>query len=156
MPVEPLSEPTSKGQYSLYEMVNKSRQLLAEFETLTGGEQTIATISYKIMDENGNVITRSMPGHISFTPVSLLRAMDKGAKEAYDKFVDAASGKLKKVRRNYSVSMNDSKGKAVVWWHLYNAIPIKISGFDFNMRTEHNYTDFTIDIQPEYIEIVFP
>jgi phage tail-like protein len=156
MPVEPLSEPTPKYQYSLYELVDRSKQLMAIFDQLTGGEQTISTVSYNVIDANGNVTTRYMPGQTSFSPVSLLRSMDEGSREVYAKFVDAVSGKLKSLRKNYSVSMNDSQGKPLVWWHLYNAIPIKISGFDFNMRTENTYTDFIIDLQAEYIEIIFP
>jgi phage tail-like protein len=157
MPVEPLSEPTPKSQYFLYEMIDKtSKKLLAEFDMLTGGEQTISTVSYEVIDEYGNVTTRFMPGQTTFSPVSLLRAIDAGAIDVYAKFTDAIAGKLKDLRRNYSISMNDSKGDPLVWWHLYNAIPIKVSGFDFNMRTESVYTDFTVDIQAEYIEIEFP
>lgn len=155
MPVKALSEPTPKSQYSLYEMLERTPKLLGEFDMLTGGEQVISPISYKVIDPSGNVTTRSMPGQTTFTPISLLRPMDLGAQEVYEKFSDAISGKLKEVRKNYSVSMNDSQGKPVVWWHLYNAVPVKVSGFDFNMKTESVYTDFTIDIQAEFIEIKF-
>ncbi len=157
MPVEPLSEPTPSSQYSLYEMVDKvPNKLLAEFDMLTGGEMTISTVSYNVIDPMGNVTTKYIPGQTSFSPVALLRPVDLGAAEVYAKFADAVAGKVKNLRKNYSISMNDSQGKPVVWWHLYNAIPIKIDGFSFNMKTESVYTDFEIYFQAEFIEIEFP
>lgn len=153
MPVDPLSEPTPSFQYTLYEMIKKSKHYIGGFEILTGGDQVISPVTYDVMDANGGVTTKFMPGQTSFSPVTLTRPMDEGAIDAYNLFADAVSGKLKTLRKNYSISMNDSKGQPVVWWHLLNAIPIKISGFDFNMAKEKAYTDFVIDIQAESIEI---
>jgi len=148
-------EPYSKHQYAVYEVMGEKGSFIGGFDSVTGGEQQIATVSYKVMDANGHVITRYMPGQITYTPISLLRPVDVGSKEIYAKFVDTASGKLKDVRRNYSVSMNDDTGKAAVWWDLINAVPVKISGFDFNEYREAYYTDFTIDLQAEEIIITF-
>jgi hypothetical protein len=64
-------------------------------------------------------------------------------------------GKLKTLRRDYSVSMNDAQANPVVWWHLINAVPTVLDGFMFNMRTENNYTDFEISFQAEDILIEF-
>ena len=153
MPVDPLSEPTGSFQYTLYELVKKSPHFIAGFDSLTGGEQVISTVSYDVIDASGNVTTKFMPGQTSFSPISLLRPIDKGIIDINDKFMDAVSGKLKTLRKNYSISMNDSTGKPVLWWHLFNAIPIKISGFDFNMAKEHSYTDFIVDLQAESIEM---
>jgi phage tail-like protein len=153
MPVDALSEATPSFQYTLYDLINKSPHVIAGFDSLTGGEQEISIVSYDVMDANGGVTTRFMPGQTSFSPVSLVRPIDKGIIDIYSKFKDAVTGKLKTLRRNYSISMNDSQGQAVLWWHLYNAIPIKISGFEFNMKTENSYTDFIVDLQAESIEI---
>lgn len=142
-----------KSQFALYDLTTPG--LLGEFQSLTGGEQTISLISYKTMDASGNVITHYMPGQATFAPIKLLRPMDSYAKEVYMKMKDALEGKLKDLRRDYSVSMNDAQGKPLVYWHLKNALPSAINGFSFNMATESNYTDFEITLQAEVIEIEF-
>lgn len=147
-----LAEPTPSSQYSLYDMIDNS--VLAHFDMLTGGNQVISMVKYNIIDNLGNVTTKFMPGQTTFEPMLLLRAVDVAIDKVYKKFYDAKWGKLKTQRQNYSVSMNDANGGALVWWHLENALPIKISGFDFNMKTESKYTDFEITLQAEYIEIV--
>lgn len=122
---------------------------------LTGGDQVISMVTYNVIDDKGNVTTKVMPGQTTFEPMLLLRAMDVAADEVVQRFEDAVAGKLKTLRRNYSVSMNDANGNALVWWHLYNALPLKVSGFDFNMRTESTYTSFEITLQAEFIDIEF-
>jgi hypothetical protein len=97
-----------------------------------------------------------MPGQTTFAPVVLLRPMDKACEELYKtKFRPSVDGKLKTLRRDYSVSMNDAQANPVVWWHLINAVPTVLDGFMFNMRTENNYTDFEISFQAEDILIEF-
>lgn len=156
MTVQPLSEPTPKAQFALYDILKKvPNKLLAEFDMLTGGDQTISMVSYNVIDALGNVTTKYIPGQTSFDPVVLLKAMDVSSVEMYERFRAAFDGKLKTLRQNYSISLNDSNGKALVWWHLINAIPTKIDGFDFNMRTEAEYTDFEISLQAEEIRIEF-
>jgi len=156
MPVDPLSEPTPVSQFTLYDILDgKPNAVIAEFDTLTGGDQTISLVTYNISDDKGNVTTRFMPGQTTFSPVVLLRAMDMGSIGMYKKLRAAIDGKLKSLRRDYSVSMNDSQGNAVVWWHLKNALPTVLDGFMFNMRTENNYTDFELTIQAEFIEVEF-
>jgi len=157
MTVQPLTEPTPKSQFALYDVVNSvPNRLLAEFDTLTGGDQTISMVTYNVIDLSGNVTTKYMPGQTSFDPIVLLKAMDASSVEMYLRFRDAFWGKLKTLRQNYSVTMNDANGRAVVWWHLFNALPLKIDGFDFNMRTESEYTDFEISFQAEEIQLEFP
>jgi phage tail-like protein len=142
-----------KSQFALYDVSKPG--LLGEFQSLTGGEQTISLVSYKTVDASGNVTTHYMPGQTSFAPVKLLRPMDSYAREVYLKVKDAIDGRLKDIRRDYSVSMNDGQGKPLVYWHLRNAVPSVISGFSFNMTTESSYTDFEITFQAERIEIEF-
>ncbi len=148
-------EPYSKHLYAVYEALGAHGSFVGGFDSVTGGEQSIAAVSYKVMDGNGHVVTRFMPGQVSYTPISLLRPMDQGSIQIYETFVDTVSGKMKKVRKNYSLSMLNDDGLPVVWWDLINAIPVKISGFDFNEVTETYYTDFTIDIQAEEIYVTF-
>lgn len=153
--MSPLKGPVPKSQFALYDLTVPKPGLLGEFQSLTGGEQTISLVAYKTMDASGNVTTHYMPGQTTFAPIKLLRPMDAYAKEVYLKMKDAIEGKLKDVRRDYSVSMNDAQGQPLVYWHLRNAVPSVVSGFSFNMTTESNYTDFEITLQAERIEIEF-
>jgi phage tail-like protein len=146
--------PNPASYYALYEM-GKLDDPLAYFDSLTGGDQTIALVTYNVIDEKGNVTTKFMPGQTTFEPVVLLRAMDQFSKEMKDRFVDSVMGKLKKSRQNYSVLMFDGDANPVVWWHLFNAIPSKIDGFSFNSKTEAYYTDFELTLQAESIAIQF-
>lgn len=146
--------PTPASFYTLLDMGKDDP--LAYFDSLTGGDQTIQMVSYNVFDANtGLVTTRFMPGQTTYAPVVLLRAMDVNSKEMWLRFYDSVTGKLKKVRQNYTVKMFDGDGNALVWWHLLNAIPMKISGFSFNAKTEAYYTDFELTLQAEEIQIVF-
>jgi phage tail-like protein len=146
--------PRSAAYYVLYEM-GKTDDPLAQFDSLTGGDQTISLVTYNVIDGAGNVTTKYMPGQTSFQAVVLLRAMDNLSKEMKDRFVEAVMGKLKPIRKNYSVRWFDGEGESLVWWHLYNAIPTGISGFSFNSKSEAYYTDFELTLQPESIVIQF-
>lgn len=150
----PLDYPTPASQYALYDMVDKDHAMVY-FDKLTGGEQTISMVKYNITDGKGNVTTKFIPGQTSFAPMVLLRAMDKYSESMNDLFMECVAGKLAEVRKNYSVSMNDSQGNALVWWHLFNALPSAISGFNFNAPREAYYTDFEITMQAESIVIEF-
>jgi phage tail-like protein len=146
--------PHPSSYYALYEMGN-SDDPLAYFDSMTGGDQTIALVTYNVMDDKGNVTTKYMPGQTSFQEIVLLRAMDSLSKQMKDLFVETVMGKLKKVRQNYSIRWFDGQGESLVWWHLYNALPTGISGFSFNAPKEAYYTDFELTLQAESIFIQF-
>lgn len=149
------SYPTPASQYALLDMVAGNNPLVY-FDTLTGGDQTIETITYKVRDpQSGLVITKSMPGQTSYKPITLLRALDPTDEDMKKKFMDSVNGLVKKVRTNYTVQMFDGAGTMLVHWNLINAIPVGISGFSFNSKTEAYYTDFELTLQAETIEIVF-
>jgi hypothetical protein len=148
--------PTPNSQYALYEMVkNVPVAFLAHFDSLTGGDQVISMVKYNIIDANGSVTTRYMPGQTTFEAFELLRPMDVVAKEVAALFYDSVAGKLRTLRKNYSISMNDANGNPLVWWHLYNALPTKVSGFSFNEYAEAEYACFELSLLPEAVEIVF-
>ncbi len=148
-------EPTPQCFYQLYEVIQNGRNWLADFDNLTGGEQEISMVKYNVIDPYGNVTTKYMPGQTSFAPVELYRPMDSAAEELWRKFEGAVAGKRK--RKNYSISMNDHRngGVPLVWWHLENALPIKIGGFEFNQYLNINYELFQISLQAEFITIEF-
>lgn len=153
---------TGNAYYALYDVLYENDSapadtyLVSNFAALTGGEMTVSEISYTMIYENNNeVINRAIPGYVSYTPVSLLRAMDSGAEFLYSKFKDSVEGKLFKLRKNYSIAMIDGAGKPQVYWNLYDAIPIKIDGFSFNQHMNINYTDFQLTIHVERIEVIF-
>jgi len=125
------------------------------FDSLTGGDQKISMVQYNVSDAIGNVTTKFMPGQTSFDPVTLLRAMDLYSKDMNIMFQQSIAGMLKTVRRNFSIYMFDWNGVPLVWWHLIDAVPLSISGFSFNDKTENSYTDFEITLQAESIYIEF-
>ena len=149
------SYPTPASQYALLDMVGNNNPLIY-FDSLTGGDQTIETITYKVRDpQSGLVITKLMPGQTTYAPITLLRALDPDDEEMKLKFMDSVNGLVKKVRANYTVQMFDGTGTMLVHWNLIKAIPTGISGFSFNATTEASYTSFELTLQAESIEIVF-
>ena len=147
-------KPTAISFYAVYDMVD-GNDPLAYFDKLTGGEQQISMVSYNVMDDKGNVTTKYIPGQTSFAPVTLSRPTDKYDEGIYDRFAQSVAGLLVGVRKNYSISMNDEKGNALVWWHLINAVPSVLGGFGFNSFTGAASTSFKITFQAESIEVEF-
>jgi len=158
MPEDELWQVTPQSSFGLYDVISPapSNAYLASFDAVTGGDQTISMVTFNIIDSLGNVTTRVMPGQTTFAPVALLRPVDISSKKLYDLLLESIAGKCR--RKNYSISMNDAQGNAVVWWDLINAIPIKVDGFSFNGKIAGagagvNYTDFEISFQAEIIMI---
>jgi phage tail-like protein len=136
-------------------MVGNNNPLIY-FDSLTGGDQKIETINYKVRDsQSGLVITKTMPGQTTYAPITLLRALDPDDEEMKKKFMDTVHGLVKKVRSNYTVQMFDGQGTVLVHWNLIHTIPTGISGFSFNSTTESSYTSFELTLQAESIEINF-
>ena len=146
--------PTPISQYAVYDMVERNHPL-AYFDRLTGGEQQISMVSYNVTDDKGNVTTKYMPGQTSFSPVTLLRPNDKWCMEIKNRFVKSTSGMLVGLRKNYSISMNDSNGTALVWWHLIDALPTVLGGLGFNSYRGTESTTFKVTFQAESILVQF-
>ncbi len=148
-------DPIPNGQYKLYDFLQKDHPVLGVFDSMTGGEQVISMVKYNVMDDLGNVTTKFIPGQTTFEPFALLRPMDAIAAQVYLRFADSVAGHLKLLKRNYSISLNDSRGNPLVWWHLFNALPTKLSGLEFNMTTENEYISFEISLQAESVTVEF-
>jgi phage tail-like protein len=129
---------------------------MANFDSLTGGDQTIAMIPYTQVFEDGGSTTKFLPGQISFEPVVLLRGFDARVPDLYKWFEDTAAGKFDKVKKNISIVMIDREAGPQVIWDLFNTIPVGISGFSFNQTTENSYTDFELTLQAELITMRIP
>ena len=151
---DPAYQPTPNSQYAIYDLMDKNHPL-AYFDSMVGGEQTISLVTYNITDEKGNVTTKYIPGQTSFAPITLVRPYDMFCKDIKNRFVESVSGKLVGVRKDYSISMNDSKGVPLVWWHLYKAIPSLMGGPSFNSYTGKESTKFKITFQAESIAVQF-
>lgn len=145
--------PTPSTYYGVLDVGPENEMCI--FDTLTGGDQKISMVKYNVSDAMGNVTTKFIPGQTTFEPVTLLRAMDLYSSDINIMFQKSIAGMLKAVRRNFSIYMFDWKGIPLVWWHLFDAVPLSISGFSFNARTETYYTDFEITLQAESIYIEF-
>ena len=151
---------SSKAYYALYDFLLETPFIPGDrtslnFDTLTGGEMTVSSITYNVVSENGNAMVKYMPGITKYEPVTLLRAFDNGAIEMYEKFKKMSNLNFK-VRSNFSVVMINGEGIPQAMWNLINAMTTKISGFSFNAYIAEYYTDFEITLQPDYIELVFP
>jgi hypothetical protein len=145
--------PTPSSYYGVCDL--GSNDPMCYFDSLTGGDQKISLVQYNVTDAKGNITTKFIPGQTSFEPVSLLRSMDYYSNEMNLMFQKGVAGMLVGLRKNYSIYMYDWQGVPLVWWDLYNAVPVSISGFSFNAAKEKNYTDFEISLQAENIIINF-
>lgn len=153
-------DPIVDKNYILYDAPfgKPAKRELQQFEYLTGGDMTISMVSYNVMDPNGNVTTKFIPGQTSFAPINLSRPMGSISADLYTWFTDAVAGKLKDVRTNCSIALFDpsNSNKLRVIWDLENVIPTKIPGFSFSTITRTHSSSFKLVIQAENIVVTFP
>lgn len=154
MPVDIAIYPPLGSSYALFEMY-KTNHPMAYFDSLSGGDQTIALVTYNVIDPMGHVTTKYMPGQTTYAPVTLLRSMNKFSEEVNQRFVNSFMGKLKVERQNYSICLFDGQKNELVWWHLLNAIPSRIGGFRLSGKEAASYAEFELTLQPESIYIQF-
>jgi phage tail-like protein len=134
--------------------INK-KSLVACFDELTGGELEIATIPYSFVTDTGQSYTRHMSGRTSYSPVTLLRAVDVESQQLYRWFREASLGRRKGLPHHLSITMMDLRGNDLVYWDMINAIPTKLGGFSFNQHVEKYYVSVELTIQAEEIIIHF-
>jgi phage tail-like protein len=152
-------ETVTQSYYAVYDGFYKeedAKDALANFDSLTGGDQTIAMIPYTQVFADGSSTTKYLPGQISFEPIVLLRGFDAQVPDLYNWFSDTAAGKFNEVKKNISIVMIDREAGPQVIWDLENAIPTTISGFSFNQNPQVNYTDFELTLQAELITMRIP
>jgi phage tail-like protein len=152
-------EPVTQSYYAVYDGYYKEGEMqnaIANFDSLTGGDQTIAMIPYTQVFADGSSTTKYLPGQISFDPIVLLRGFDAQVPDLYNWFADSAAGKFNEVKKNISIVMIDREAGPQVIWDLENAIPSTISGFSFNQNPQVNYTDFELTLQAELIIMRIP
>jgi phage tail-like protein len=142
--------------YDGYYEEEKPKDAIANFDSLTGGDQTIAMIPYTQVFEDGGSTTKYLPGQVSFEPIVLLRGFDELVPDLYKWFSDSAAGKFHEVKKNMSIVMIDREAGPQVIWDLENVIPTAIAGFSFNQTTETSYTDFEVTLQAELITMRIP
>jgi len=147
-------DPTPSYLYSVHDVLRSVQ--IGEFTSLTGGDISVATVSYNLVFEYGGSVTRHYPSHTTYAPVKLRRALDSKCEAIYKSLFDSANGNLSINRTNFSISMLDQEKNEKVIWYLLSAFPIAISGLNFNQDTGNRYTDFEVTIQAEHIEMRFP
>ena len=133
--------------------VSQGKQI-GEFSKLTGGEMSVSTVSFTQVFEYGGSITRFIPGHTTYAPVKLARALDSSCKAIYQSLWDSATGSLSMVRTNFSITLMDQQGKDKIIWNLFNAIPTAISGLNLSQDSAQ-LEEFEVTIQAEHIEMIF-
>jgi phage tail-like protein len=150
------SEANPSYLYSVYDV--PAKKTIAEFEELTGGEMKVAMMPYTSVDKNGVAVTKFVPGASSYSPITLVHALNVEGQALNDWFVLASQGKTKDARKNINITMlsYDSRQPMVVW-DITNALPVSISGFSFNQHTKGGlyYVCQELTIQPEFIEMHF-
>jgi phage tail-like protein len=156
-----MSDIVPSSYFALYDVpyidsIPPNSHCLANFDSLTGGEISVAMIAYNLVDGNGKHSKKFIPGQTSYSPVTLLRGFDARAGALYKWFHLSEDGKIKPARQNLSVAMIDRQGGPLVIWNLYNAVPTHISGFSFNQHTGENYANFELTVQAEWIEMTYP
>jgi len=151
---------TAETHYLMYDAKYNApgKRVLEQFQSMTGGDMTIAMVTYNVMDANGNVTTKFMPGQTSFAPINLSRPMDSISSDLHDWFIEAVQGKVKDARINCSIAMfdpSDAKQLRVIW-DLENVVPTAIPGFSLSSVTKTVSTSFKLVIQAENIIVTFP
>jgi len=141
--------------YAVYDVPAMTK--MAEFEELTGGEMKVAMIPYTSVDKNGVSETKFVPGATSYSPITLVHALNVEGKALDDWFTLISNGKLKDARKNISIVMLDMQVKPIVKWDLTNALPTGIGGFSFNQHTKGGlyYVCQELTIQAERIDMIF-
>jgi phage tail-like protein len=106
------------------------------FDRISGGDVEIDVIQHPVVFENGGFHTLMIPGPRKNHPVHLEGGYGNTA-GLYHWFTQAAQGDISGARKNATISLHsfvEGKYQAVIQWHLINAWPSKISGFDFGQQ----------------------
>ena len=156
------AKPTPKTNFQLFDVLFPlpGDAFLANFDAVSGGDITVSFISYKVITPSGHVTLKQMPGHVTYSPFILKRPIDSSSTKLMDLIQAAMEGKI--VRKNYSVAMfklpTQVGGETIplAWWHLYNALPISVTGLAFTNLMDPTYADISFTFQAERIEFINP
>ena len=144
----------------LYAVIDVPKmEKMAEFESLTGGEIKVATMPYTCVDGKGIAETKYVLGVTTYAPITLVHALNIEGQALFNWFKIASAGHTKDAYKNIDIHMLDMAdiSNPSVIWHLFNALPVGISGFSFNQYTQGGvyYTCQELTIQVERIEMEF-
>ncbi len=144
----------------LYAVIDVPKmEKMAEFEELTGGEIKVAMMPYTCVDGNGVAETKYVPGITTYEPIVLVHALNIEGQALFNWLKLASAGHTKDAYKNIDIQMldmTDIKNPSVIW-HLFNALPVGISGFTFNQYTQGGvyYVCQELTIKVERIEMEF-
>jgi phage tail-like protein len=146
--------------FALYDIpfvdtIPPSEHVMANFDSMTGGEIVISMIPYDLVDGNGMYTQKSIPGPAAYKPLTLVRCFDARAEALYKWFNFSETGNMRGAAHNCSVAMIDRSGVPMVIWNLFNAIPAKISGFNFTAISNASYANFELTLQAEWFEMKY-
>ena len=149
----------SDKSYNFYDALDGKGTSYGSFSGLYGGDMTISMISYNTIGENGGVLTKYLPGQVTYAPIKLTGTMSDDMAEFEKWFNQAVEGNFKKLRRNCSIAQFKKVAggtEQLVIWNLINAIPIALPGFSYNSYQRIASTSFKVLLQTEEIDIVYP
>lgn len=130
--------------------------LVGVFYSCSGGDIAVTKITHDITYESGASTTLLIPGTTSFGEISLSQGWGNYM-AIYNWLMQASEGHIIAARRNASIIMLKKK-EPKVRWDLYNAWPVKLSGFSVTMKagTKTSITKLNVTIAAETIEYVEP
>lgn len=132
-----------------FELVVEGK-LTGMFQSLTGGNISIAQISHDIVFETGLSTTLFIPGATSFGAFKLSRGFANYA-ELYLWLMETSNGRIVQARRDGSIRMV-RRGYPLLQWDFYNAWPVELTSFGYNQYTGKSSARVAIKIQAETIE----
>ena len=155
----------SDKQYDFYDYGGAEGKY-GVFTGLTGGDMTISMISYNTIGKNGGVVTKYLPGQVTYAPIRMTGSMSNEMTAFTDWFEQSVNGNFENLRRHCSIAQwqmeKDGDGKyttrvkQLVVWELINTMPIALPGFSYNSYQKTASTSYKVLIQAEEIIITYP
>ncbi len=101
------------------------------FRECTGLGSENEVVEYKASGPKGDFVIKKVPGRLKWNNITLKRGMtDSMDMWKWRKMVE--QGKVSQARKNGSITMYSTDGKAIAKWNFVNAWPSRITGPEAN------------------------
>lgn len=124
---------------------------IASFKKVSGIESESEIIEYKEVAD-GKVITRKVPGHITYSDIELAKCIDADM-YMWEWRQQLEEGDIAGARRNGSIIALDSMMNEVARWNFFNGWISKWSGAEFDAESNEVALE-TVTIAHEKVERV--
>lgn len=127
------------------------------FTGISGGDMKISMVPYTIVDNQGVVTERYIPGQISFSPITLTAPLSDITKELIDWFkLSVAQDYSQNLARNCSIGIFEKEKPKdyLIRWDLMRAIPEGLPPvYAYNAYVASSSVRFQISLRAEDIQI---